>query len=249
MNEFAGKVVLVTGANSGIGEAAAVAFQAAGATVFGMARRKDKLEAARAQHPAIQWVLADVAKREEVNAAVAAIVRETGRIDVLVNNAAIFEFAPLEAASEASIRGQFETNVVGLTFVTQAALPTLKAHRGTVINVSSAAGHKAAPGGSVYGATKAAVESLTKSWALELAPHGVRVNAVAPGPTETPGFQKMPVPPEMVEAVKAAFVKQVPLGRTASSEEVARWIVSIADPSVTWMTGNVLAIDGGMSLT
>ncbi len=249
MNDFAGKVVLVTGANSGIGEAAAVAFEAAGATVFGMARRKEALEAARTLHPKIHWVLADVAKRAEVNAAVAAVVSEAGRLDVLVNNAAIFSFAPIEDTTEENVRGQFDTNVVGLTFVTQAALGALKASRGTIVNVSSAAGHKPAPGGSIYAATKAAVESLTKSWALELAPHGVRVNAVAPGPTETPGFAKLPIPAEMVAVVKEAFVKQVPLGRMASSDEVARWIVSVADPSVTWMTGNVLAIDGGMSLT
>jgi NAD(P)-dependent dehydrogenase (short-subunit alcohol dehydrogenase family) len=246
---FEGKVVLVTGANSGIGETTAVAFEEAGARVFGVARRKERLEAARARHPKIGWVLADVSRSDAVKAAVESVVREAGRLDVLVNNAAIFQFAPLEESTDAHVRSQFEANVYGTVFATQAALPALKASRGTVVNISSAAGHKAAPGGAIYGATKAAVESLTRSWALELAPHGVRVNAIAPGPTETPVFDKIGLPPEMVPQVKASFVKQVPLGRIATTAEIARWIVAISDPAVTWVTGQVLSIDGGMSLT
>ena len=249
MKPFAGKVVLVTGATSGIGETAAVAFAEAGAQVFGVARGKASLEAARVRHPEIRWTLADVADAGQVKAMVDGVVTEARGLDVLVNNAAVFTFAPLETASEESVRRMFETNVYGTSFVTQAALPALKARRGTVVNISSAAGHKPAPGGSHYGASKAAVESFTRSWALELAPFGVRVNAVAPGPTETPGFEKMGLPAEAIPAVKEAFVKQVPLGRMASSAEVARWILAVADPSTTWMTGEILAIDGGMSLT
>jgi NAD(P)-dependent dehydrogenase (short-subunit alcohol dehydrogenase family) len=249
MTTFDGKVILVTGANSGIGEATAVALQEAGATVFGLARRKDALESARAKHPKVRWVLADVAVPAQIKAAIDGIVHEAGRLDVLINNAAVFQFAPLEDSTEEVMRRQFEINVFGLTFATQAALPALKASHGAILNISSAAGHKPVPGGSIYGATKAAVEAMTKSWALELAPAGVRVNAVAPGPTETPGFAKLPIPAEMVPVVKAKFVEQVPLGRMASSEEIARWVVAVADPANTWMTGHVLAIDGGMSLT
>jgi len=93
------------------------------------------------------------------------------------------------------------------------------------------------------------LESLTRSWALELAPHGVRVNCIAPGPTDTPGFDKGGLPKEEVKATKQEFVKQVPLGRVANPAEVARWIVAIADPSLTWITGQVPSVDGGMSLT
>ena len=246
---FAGKVVLITGANSGIGETAAAQFVEAGATVFGMARRKEAIEDARARHPKIRWVLADVSKFGQVGPAVESVVREAGRLDVLVNNAAIFQFAPLEGSTEELARSQFDVNVLGALFVSQAALPALKASKGTIVNISSAVGHKPAPGGSVYAATKAALESFTKSWALELAPAGVRVNAIAPGPTETAGFARLGGSPEVLKMMKEAFVKQVPLGRMASTDEVAKFIVAIADPSVTWVTGQVLSIDGGMSLT
>jgi NAD(P)-dependent dehydrogenase (short-subunit alcohol dehydrogenase family) len=246
---FEGKVVLVTGANSGIGEATAVAYQEAGATVYGVARRQETLQAARAKHPNIHWVLADVSKASDVKAAVDGLVREAGRLDVLVNNAAVFYFEPLEGQTESLMKTQFEINVYGPILVSQAALPALKASRGSIVNIGSAAGHKAAPGGSIYGATKAALESLTRSWALELAPAGVRVNAIAPGPTETPGFEKSGIPAEMIPAVKAAFVKQVPLGRMASTAEITPWILNISDPGVTWITGQIFSVDGGMSLT
>jgi NAD(P)-dependent dehydrogenase (short-subunit alcohol dehydrogenase family) len=240
-NAFEGKVVLVTGANSGIGETAAVRLQEAGATVFGLARREDALEAARSRHPDVHWLRADVTNE--------ATVKEGGRLDVVVNNAGSGAFAPLEQSTAEMVRSQFEVNVFGLTFVTRAALPALKSSRGSIVNIGSAAGHRAMPGGSHYGATKAAVESLTRSWAVELAPFGVRVNAIAPGPTDTPVFEKLGLPKEAISAAKAQFVKQVPLGRIASTDEIVHWIVALADPSVTWVTGQVLSIDGGMGLT
>ncbi|HEY2735100.1 MAG TPA: SDR family oxidoreductase [Polyangiales bacterium] len=245
---FEGKVVVVTGANSGIGEAAALAFQRAGARVFGVARRKQAVDAARTQHPEIHWLLADVTRADQIQNAIESVLKEAGRLDVLVNNAGIGVFTPLDQSKEADVRAQFETNVLGTTLATQAALPALKASQGSIVNIGSAAGHKPAPGASHYAATKAALESLTRSWALELASQNIRVNMIAPGPTDTPVFAKI-VPPEAVAATKAHFTAQVPLGRMASSEEVARWIAAISDPTVTWITGQILSVDGGMSLT
>jgi NAD(P)-dependent dehydrogenase (short-subunit alcohol dehydrogenase family) len=244
MSSYEGKTVVVTGANSGIGEATVVAFAQAGANTFGVAHVPTASDAARARHPEVRWLAADVVKPRELEDAIARAVDQTGRIDALVNNAGVYQFATLEESSEEMIRRHFEINVFGLIRATQIALPALTASRGTIVNISSVAGHRPTSGASIYAATKAAVESLTVSWALELAPKGVRVNAVAPGPIDTPGVERL----EGSAAVKAQLTARVPLGRMASSDEVARWIVTVADPSVTWMTGEVLAIDGGMGL-
>lgn len=248
-SQFEGKVVVITGASSGIGEGTARAFSDAGARVFGLVRRQEALKAARAQHPRISWLLADVSDAAQVRSAVESVASEAGRLDILVNNAGVFYPGPIEGATEESIRSHVAVNVVGPVFALQAALPALKASRGSVVNISSAAGHRPTPGASVYAATKAAVESLTVCWAAELAPHGVRVNAVAPGPVDTAVFEKAGFPPDAIPAVKESFIKLVPLGRMGSVDEVARWILAIAAPDASWVTGQVLSIDGGMSLT
>ncbi len=249
MNRFEGKVVVVTGASSGIGEATAARFAEEGARVFGVARRKEAAEEKRKQRPAIQWLVADVTDAVAITGAIESVVREAGRLDVLVNNAGTGTFGPLEASDPEMILRQYETNVFGPIHASRAALPALRSSRGTIVNVGSAAGRKALAGGAVYGSTKAALEHLTRSWALELAPAGVRVNLVSPGPTDTPVFEKLGVPKEHVGATKEAFVKQVPLGRMAAASEIALWIVGLAAPDAVWVTGAVIDADGGMSLT
>jgi NAD(P)-dependent dehydrogenase (short-subunit alcohol dehydrogenase family) len=246
---FDGKVVLVTGANSGIGEGAVSAFHAAGARVFGLVRRQEALDSARTKHAGVRWLLGDVANEAQAAEAVAVAVREAGRLDVVINNAGIGVFTPLEQSTSATIRQQFEVNVYGPSFVARAALEALKSSKGSIVNVGSAAGHRPMPNGAHYGATKAALESLTRSWALELAPYGVRVNTVAPGPTDTPVFSKLGAPPEAIPSIKESFIKHVPLGRIGTIQEVVHWLLAVADPAVTWMTGQVISIDGGMSLT
>lgn len=249
MKKLDGKVVLVTGASSGIGEAAAVAFETAGARVYGLASRQETLHEARGRHSAIRWLAADLSKQSEITAAVRTIAAQEGRLDTLVNNAGIYLFAPIQGSSDELMRRQFETNVFGLVAMTQAALPMLIESKGTIVNVSSTSARKPTPNQSIYAATKAAVESLTRSWAVELGPSGVRVNAVAPGPTATPGIARLPFPKDMLEAARAQIISALPLGRIGTSEEVAHWIVQLADPTVTWVTGQVVGVDGGLVAT
>ncbi|RYZ43638.1 MAG: SDR family oxidoreductase [Myxococcaceae bacterium] len=245
-NAYTGKRALVSGAGSGIGEAAAVALRAAGATVYGLTSNPTTLAAARAKHPEIRWLSADLGKRAEVELAVKSATAE-GRLDLLVNNAGIYKFASLEASEEAMVRSQFDVNVLGAIFLTQAALPALRASRGAIVNVSSTSARKASPGQVVYAATKGALESFTRALASELATDGIRVNAVAPGPTMTGGIAKIDMPPEVRAAAMEQMPKMIPLGRTGTAEEVAHWILTLGDPGVTWVTGQIVGVDGGMT--
>lgn len=246
MKSYEGKMALVSGAGSGIGEATAVALRAAGATVYGLTSNPTTLAAARTKHPDIRWLAADVSKRAEVDLAVESATSE-GRLDLLVNNAGIYKFASLEASDEAMVRSQFDVNVLGAIFLTQAALPALRASRGAIVNVSATSARKASPGQVVYAATKGALESFTRALASELAKDGIRVNAVAPGPTMTGGIAKIDLPAKVREAAMEQMPRMIPLGRIGTAEEVAHWILVLGDPQVTWVTGQIVGVDGGMT--
>lgn len=246
---FDGRVVLVTGGGSGIGRASALAFAGEGARVVVVGRRPEALAETADRHEHITALAADIADPEQAPAVVAETVARFGALDCLVNNAAVLRPAgSLRTLDLEGIRLQLSTNVIGPTLLASAALPHLEARQGTIVNVSSTYGHRPAPGGpSFYAASKAALESLTRSWALELAP-GVRVNAVAPGPTETEALTRSGLDPAQVEAITEHERTILPTGRRGAPDEVARWILHVADPAASWMTGQVVAIDGGLSL-
>lgn len=249
MSDLKDKVAVVTGGSSGIGQATALAPARRGAKVVITGRRAAALEAAAARHPHIAALAADAASPEDAARTIAKAVDSWGRLDVLVNNAGAGAIMPLAEATPDRIMQILTVNVLGPSMLATAALPQLSATRGTIINISSTFGHKPAAGLSHYAAGKAALEHLTRCWALELAPHGIRVNAVAPGPTESGALTgMMGLSAGQAAAIEEQERQQIPLGRRGVPEDVARWIVHLADPASAWVTGQVIAVDGGLGL-
>ena len=248
-SSFADQVVIVTGAGSGIGRATAAAFAGAGAHVLGVGRRADALAATAALHPRIAAFPADLSHDGGPEAVVQAAAGKWGRIDVLVNNAGVFAAMPLGQVTAAQIAEMLAINVIAPSLLASTALPYLKAAQGTIVNVSSTFGHRPAASAGHYGASKAALEQLTRSWALELAPDRIRVNAVAPGPTESEALSAAGLPDAVIDQIKADEAARIPLGRRGDPAEVAPWILRLADAHTTWLTGQILSIDGGLELT
>jgi NAD(P)-dependent dehydrogenase (short-subunit alcohol dehydrogenase family) len=249
MSDFSDKVVIVTGGSSGIGRAAALSFAESGAKVVITGRHAAPLEEVAALHGNIVGVVADAAMPDAAARTVGKAIDTWGRLDVLVNNAGAGAILPLADVTADRITTIFAVNIIGPSLLASAALPHLATARGTIVNVSSTFGHKPAAQLSHYAASKAAVEHLTRCWALELACEGIRVNAVAPGPTETDALTSMMGLSSLAaKAVRDQERQQIPLKRRGDPRDVARWIIQLADPAANWVTGQVLAIDGGLSI-
>ncbi|MFW6693212.1 SDR family NAD(P)-dependent oxidoreductase [Streptomyces sp. MAR4 CNX-425] len=247
--DHTGQVVVVTGAGSGIGRATAHAFADAGAHVLGVGRRTDALAETALGRPRITPHPADLLTADVPDEVIDAAVERWGRLDVLVNNAGATRVMPLAETTAAGIADLFGLNVTAPSLLARSALPHLRRRRGAILNVSSTYGHRPLPGAAHYAASKAALEQLTRTWALELAADGVRVNAVAPGPTESQALAAAGLPPDAVERIKRDEAGRIPLGRRGEPHEVAAWILRLADPAATWLTGQVLTVDGGLELT
>ncbi|GAA2060050.1 SDR family oxidoreductase [Streptomyces albiaxialis] len=241
-----GPVVLVTGAGTGIGRATARAFAADGAYVLAVGRREEPLAGTAADFPGIRPYAADITADGAPERIVSAALDAYGRLDVLVNNAGIVGDQALGSLTPDGIRPQFDTNLFAPALLTQAALPALEASgRGAIVNVSTSVGQRAWPGNSLYAATKTALELLTRSWAVELAPRGIRVNAVAPGAVETPIGAHRGLSEEEEARVREWQIAHTPLGRRGTPEEVAWAIRQLAAPEASFVTGAVLPVDGG----
>ena len=217
--------------------------------MLGVGRREHALaETATAQAGIVPYSI-DLCASGAPHQVIEAAVERWGRVDVLVNNAGATRVMPLAETTADAIRGLFDLNVTAPSLLARAALPHLRQTKGTIINISSTYGHRPLPGGAHYAASKAALEQLTRSWAAELAADAIRVNALAPGPTESQALEAAGLPEDVVEQIKEDEIGRIPLRRRGEPEEVAAWIVRLADPTATWLTGQVLTIDGGLELT
>jgi NAD(P)-dependent dehydrogenase (short-subunit alcohol dehydrogenase family) len=241
------QVVLITGGLSGIGRAAALAFARKGAKVVVAGRRDDAGQALakelRAFGSEAEFFNADVRKEDDVRALVDKTVARFGRLDVAVNNAGTEgKPGPLIEQTAESYAATFDTNVLGVILSMKHEVRVMQGQKsGSIINISSTYGHEGAAGASIYAGSKHAVEGITRSVAREVAKSGIRVNGVAPGPTDTGMLTRFTGTPQN----KAALATTVPMGRLGLSEELANAIVFIASDEASFITGHVLNVDGG----
>jgi len=245
MGRLAGKVAVITGANSGIGLETAKRFVEEGAHVVITGRRKDELDKAAAQiGKDVVAVQGDVSRLEDLDRLYAEVKAKFGHIDILFANAGLGQVAPLGTVTEEHFDREYDINVKGLFFSVQKALPLFK-DAGSIILNSSVAGHKGIGGFSVYSATKAAVRSFARSWTSDLKDRKIRVNAISPGPIETPIFAKLGLTEEQFAEFANSIISSVPLGRVGQSKEVAAAVVFLASDESSYITGIDLSVDGG----
>jgi len=248
-----GQAALITGGGSGIGRATAVRFAAAGARVAIAGRRAERLaETAREIGAAGGECLAipsDVVRPEDARRMVEETVARFGGLDVIVNAAGILTSGSIETTTLAAWDQMFDVNLRSLFHLTQLALPYLSRRPGAIVNLSSVTGSRAFPGILAYCVSKAGVDQLTRCLALELAPKGIRVNALNPGVVETELHRAGGMDPERYAAFLARGVETHPLGRVGRPEEVAELALFLASPASGWITGGTFPIDGGRQLT
>jgi NAD(P)-dependent dehydrogenase (short-subunit alcohol dehydrogenase family) len=247
MGKLDGKVAVVTGGNSGIGLATAKRFAAEGAKVVITGRRQAELNKAIAEvgHGAI-GVQGDVSKLADLDRLYATIKEKHGRVDILFANAGGGKFAPLGAITEEHFDREFNINVKGLLFTVQKALP-LFTDGGSIILNASIVSIKGMAAFSVYSATKAAVRSFARTWTVELKDRKIRVNALSPGPIETPGVDGLANSQEELDQIKTGLAASVPLGRMGEADEIAKVAVFLASDDSSYVTGIELFVDGGMA--
>jgi NAD(P)-dependent dehydrogenase (short-subunit alcohol dehydrogenase family) len=245
--KLSNKIVLITGGTSGIGLETAKLFREEGATVFIVGQDSSRLQsAARELEDSVTLLRGDVSKSADIESIVEQIRRKFGHIDVLFANAGMGLAAPLEAVTEDQIDTQFDVNFKGVFFTIQKAAPLL-AKGGSIVVTTSFLNEVGAPGLSILAATKAAARSLVRSLGAELAPRGIRVNAVSPGPISTPFHGKLGLSEMQLNEAASTIKDQVPLHRFGEAREIAKAALFLASDDSSFMTGSELVVDGGIS--
>ncbi|QFT01157.1 4-formylbenzenesulfonate dehydrogenase TsaC1/TsaC2 [Labrenzia sp. THAF191b] len=244
---FENKVVVVTGGTSGIGLATAKAFASAGASVFITGRRQATLdEAVKSIGGRTTGVQGDMSVLADIDRLYDAVQQQHSQIDVLFANAGGGEFAPLGEISEEHYQKTFDTNVKGVLFTVQKALPLLR-DGASIILTSSTTGTAGTPNFSVYSATKAAVRNFARSWILDLKDRNIRVNVISPGLTETAGLNDLFGGGEQAEGVKNHILGNIPSGRIGRPEDISNAVLFLASEASSFVNGIELFVDGGMN--
>lgn len=242
-----GKTAVITGGNSGIGLATAKLFKEQGAKVIITARSQSSYDVAKTEYADhFDIIKADVTKLSEIKDMAAAVKKKYGTIDILFANAGVAYFGPLSEVTEEFFDSQFNTNVKGLLFSVQQFVPLLN-KGGSVILTTSGVNTKGMVGSSVYSATKAAVRSFARTLSAELVPQGIRVNALSPGPVDTPIFAKTGMSEEMLKGMSEQIIAGVPLGRFGQAEEMATVALFLGSDDSSFVLGSELVADGGYS--
>src|ERR1700685_2237581 len=246
-SKLAGKLALVTGGSSGIGLATAKRFVSEGAYVFITGRRQPELDAAvKLIGSDVTGIRSDVSNLADLNRIYAAIKSAKGRLDILFANAGGGSLLPLGQITEEHFDKTFNTNVRGLLFTVQKALPLMPPGSSIILNASTTS-VKGTPAFSVYSATKAAVRSFARNWTLDLKERKIRVNAVSPGVVPTPGYDLMGLTKEQVQGFVDFMIPSIPLGRVGLPEEIAKAVVFLASDDSSFVNGIELFVDGGMA--
>ena len=247
MGKLDGKIALITGGNSGIGLATAKQFVSEGAYVFITGRRDAELAAAVKEiGKNVTGIQGDVSNLGDLDRLFAQVKREKSRLDIVFANAGVAKYAPLGTITEELYDSIFNTNVKGLLFTVQKAFPLLPDGASIILNASIVAS-KGFPANSVYSATKAAVRSFARTWTMDLKARHIRVNAVSPGPIDTPGLSELLGSSEIGQQRLQMISTGVPLGRLGTPDEIAKAVVFLASDDSSYVTGTELFVDGGFA--
>lgn len=246
MKNLENKVAIVTGGNSGIGYAAAAEFVAQGAKVIVTGRNKEALAKAETELK-VKGIVADQSDLKSIDSLVEQVAAEFGKVDILFLNAGTASFAPIDSASEEHYDSIMNVNVKGVYFTVQKVLPILK-DGGSIIFNTSINAHVGMPNSSVYAASKATVLSLNRVFATELAPRKIRVNAVSPGPVETPLYGKLGLEKEEVEGFGSVLGEKILLKRFGQASEIAKTVRFLASDDASFITGTEIVVDGGLTV-